>query len=97
MKNSDGTPVPGTYPRQKFFFFKSRSRYKNKNSSILHVRMTFVCARAASTSSGLVMSVGANRQLAPATTLLIISHVIKINVHFKEMDILFMAVKIKKV
>jgi hypothetical protein len=39
--------------------------------------MTFVCARAASTSSVLVMSVGANRQLAPARTLLLISHKIK--------------------
>jgi hypothetical protein len=58
--------------------------------------MTFVCARAASTSSGLVMSVGANRQLAPARTLPLISHMIKINAHSQEMNILQFKKFVKK-
>jgi hypothetical protein len=58
--------------------------------------MTFVCARAASTSSVLVMSVGANRQLAPVRTLLLISHKTKRTIA-TEGYLLFVAIIIKKV
>jgi hypothetical protein len=69
MTNSEDRYCTRSLPKTKKFFFSLNQKVGLQIR--LHAKITFVCARAASTSSGLVMSVGANRQLAPARTLLL--------------------------